>query len=116
MSCLRWALVLLAGAAVAILPSAATGHSGPVLRGFGTAVIDGAPGPGEWDSAARVEFGANRAPVEGGGTVPGAAPLTATIGSARVAAAEGWSVSAMPLAPGLAAAAPRAGSARRRIR
>lgn len=55
---------------MAILPSAATGHTGPVLRGFGTAVIDATPGPGEWDSAARIEFAANRAPVEGGGTVP----------------------------------------------
>jgi hypothetical protein len=70
MSMLRWALVLLAAVFVAIVPSAATGHAGPGLRGFGTAVIDGAPGSGEWDPAARHEFAANRSPAQGGGTVP----------------------------------------------
>jgi hypothetical protein len=70
MSGLRLAVVVLAAAAVAVVPSAATGHAGPVLRGFGTAVIDGTPAPGEWDAAARHDFTVNRAPAEGGGTVP----------------------------------------------
>jgi hypothetical protein len=70
MSRLRLAVVVLAAASVAIVPSAATGHAGPVLRGFGMAVIDATPAPGEWEPAARHDFGVDRSPAEGGGTVP----------------------------------------------
>jgi hypothetical protein len=40
------------------------------LRGFGTATIDGVLAPNEWDGAGRHDFPANRAPNQGGGTVP----------------------------------------------
>lgn len=69
MSRLRLALVSLA-VAVAVMPGGATGHTGPVLRGFGTAVIDANPAPSEWDAAGRYDFSVNRAAAEGGGTVP----------------------------------------------
>jgi hypothetical protein len=40
------------------------------FRGFGTATIDGVLAAGEWEGAGRFEFQANRAPGQGGGTVP----------------------------------------------
>jgi hypothetical protein len=52
------------------LPGGATGEDGLSLRGYGTATVDGVLGPGEWDTAGRYDFSANRAPAEGGGTVP----------------------------------------------
>lgn len=61
-------------ALVAILcvfaPGGATGADGFSLRGYGTASVDGVLTPGEWDSAGRYDFMANRAPAEGEGTVP----------------------------------------------
>lgn len=56
--------------ACALLPAAATGFNGTVLRGFGSATIDGVIGPGEWDPAGNVNFTVNRSSSEGGGTVP----------------------------------------------
>jgi hypothetical protein len=58
--------------AVALLAttSAAAGATGPTLRGYGTAVVDGVLAPGEWDTAGHLDFQANRSPAEGGGTVP----------------------------------------------
>jgi hypothetical protein len=41
-----------------------------VLRGFGTANIDGVVAPGEWDAAGRTEFAANVPVADGGGTMP----------------------------------------------
>jgi hypothetical protein len=41
-----------------------------VLRGFGTATLDGVPAAGEWDAAGHVDFTVNRSSSEGGGTVP----------------------------------------------
>jgi hypothetical protein len=41
-----------------------------VFQAFGTATIDGQLDPGEWDSAARVDFLANVPLVDGGGTTP----------------------------------------------
>ena len=40
------------------------------MRGFGTAVIDANPAPGEWDSAGRYQVSVNRHAAEGGGAVP----------------------------------------------
>lgn len=53
-----------------LVPTSAVGHGGPVIRGFGAAVIDANPAPGEWDSAGRYELNVNRGAAEGGGTVP----------------------------------------------
>lgn len=66
----RGALAAAIALGLALLPGAAVGHSGLVLRGYGTAVVDGALGAGEWDPAARFDFNANRPAEEGGGTVP----------------------------------------------
>lgn len=56
---------------VLALPSgAATGSDELTLRGYGTATIDGVLAPGEWAGAGRYDFQANRAPGQGGGTVP----------------------------------------------
>ena len=57
-------------AACLLIPGSAAAFSGHVLRGFGTATIDGYMSPGEWDAAGRADFTMNRAPGYGGGTVP----------------------------------------------
>ncbi len=62
-------LVAVLGACL-LIPAAATGFNGTVLRGFGTATIDGAMSGGEWDPAGRVDFTVNRSSSQGGGTVP----------------------------------------------
>jgi len=51
-------------------PGSASGSDNLTLRGFGVPVVDGVLGAGEWDSAGRYDFMANRAPAEGGGMVP----------------------------------------------
>lgn len=57
--------------ALALLaPATARADDTSTLRGFGTAVVDGAIAPGEWDHAGRYDFQAKRSPEEGGGTVP----------------------------------------------
>jgi hypothetical protein len=57
--------------ALAVLaPATARADETPTLRGFGTAVVDGAISPGEWDRAGRYDFQAKRSSEEGGGTVP----------------------------------------------
>jgi hypothetical protein len=68
----RGRAVALSAAAIAAagLPAAARAHSGAVLRGLGTATIDGMLAPGEWDGAARVDFLAEVPAIDGGGTVP----------------------------------------------
>jgi len=48
----------------------ASASDGLTLRGYGTPVVDGVIAPGEWDTAGRYDFQANRSPAEGGGTVP----------------------------------------------
>jgi hypothetical protein len=53
-----------------LISGSATAFNGTVLRGFGTATIDGVMGAGEWDSAGRVDFTVNRSTSQGGGTVP----------------------------------------------
>jgi hypothetical protein len=53
-----------------LIPGSAAGFNGTVLRGFGTATIDGVPAAGEWDPAGHVDFTVNRSSSEGGGTVP----------------------------------------------
>jgi hypothetical protein len=57
---------------VLALPSSASAShdTGLSFRGFGTATIDGVLAPAEWDGAGRYDFQADRAPSEGGGTVP----------------------------------------------
>jgi hypothetical protein len=55
---------------ILVLPGAAVGHSGLVLRGYGTPVVDGTLSAGEWDAAGRFDFNANLPPDLGGGTVP----------------------------------------------
>jgi hypothetical protein len=57
-------------AACLLIPASAAAHADPTLRGFGTAVIDASPAPGEWDSAGRHDFMVSRSAAEGGGTVP----------------------------------------------
>ena len=55
---------ILAGVAVMVLlvlPGAATSEEGLSLRGYGTATVDGVLAPGEWDTAGRYDFSANRA-------------------------------------------------------
>jgi hypothetical protein len=49
--------------------SSATAANNPVLRGFGTANVDGVMTPGEWDPAGHADFTVNRAAAQGGGTV-----------------------------------------------
>ena len=72
----RLARYLAAGVFLAclLIPGSATAFSGTVLRGFGTATIDGVVGAGEWDPAGRVDFTVN-------GWVPGGydAPIPATL-------------------------------------
>jgi hypothetical protein len=53
-----------------LIPAAATGFNGTVLRGLGTATIDGVAAPGEWNPAGAVNFSVRRAAQHGGGTVP----------------------------------------------
>lgn len=53
-----------------LIPSSATAVNSQVLRGFGTATLDGVLGAGEWDAAGRADFTVNRLSSEGGGTVP----------------------------------------------
>jgi hypothetical protein len=57
-------------AACLFIPGSAAGFSGHVLRGFGTATIDGSMGTGEWGGAGHADFTVNRSSSEGGGTVP----------------------------------------------
>ena len=57
-------------AACLLIPGSAAGFSGDVLRGFGTATIDGVMDAGEWDPAGHADFTVNRSSSEGGGTVP----------------------------------------------
>ncbi len=45
-------------------------HSGVVLSGAGSAVIDGVQSPGEWVTAAKYDFAVNKPASEGGGTAP----------------------------------------------
>ncbi len=52
------------------IPASASGFNGTVLRGFGTATIDGVPAPGEWNPAGTANFSVRRAVAHGGGTVP----------------------------------------------
>ncbi len=40
------------------------------ISGYGTATIDGAMKPGEWDTATRIDFQANVPSYDGGGTTP----------------------------------------------
>ena len=61
------ALAALLFAATSATAGASTGLS---LRGYGTPVVDGVLAPGEWDTAGRFDFEANRSPAEGGGRVP----------------------------------------------
>jgi hypothetical protein len=63
-------LIALAVATIVALSGAARASDGITLRGYGTAVVDGLLSPGEWDAAGHYDFQANRAPAEGGGTVP----------------------------------------------
>jgi hypothetical protein len=63
-------VIALAVALISAAPGAARASDGLALRGYGTAVIDGVLSPGEWDTAGRYDFQANRSPVAGGGTVP----------------------------------------------
>lgn len=58
------------GVACLLIPGSAAGFDGTVLRGFGTAAIDGVQAPGEWNPAGNVNFTVNRAAEHGGGTVP----------------------------------------------
>jgi hypothetical protein len=56
---------------LALIPGSALAHDpGWTLKGFGTATIDAVLTPGEWDTAAKRDFAANRLPEEGGGTMP----------------------------------------------
>src|SRR5215218_7465855 len=68
----RWRVLFVSGAVVGLVAALGAGsaspHSGLVLRGFGTATVDGVLAPGEWDTAAGHVFEAG---VPGGGTVPG---------------------------------------------
>src|SRR5215217_7743031 len=65
------ALAALAATAVAtFVPTHSQAHSGLVLRGFGTATVDGALSSGEWDGAGRVELAAAAPAADGGGTIP----------------------------------------------
>jgi hypothetical protein len=68
---LRAAIAALAAALLLLVPGAALAHSGLVLRGYGTATIDGVFGSGEWDGAGRHEFNAPLPADLGGGTVAG---------------------------------------------
>ncbi|MEK6274903.1 MAG: hypothetical protein AABM30_06130 [Actinomycetota bacterium] len=56
--------------AVLVMPGAAAAHSGIVLRGYGTATVDGVPAAGEWDAAGRHDFNAPLPAELGGGTIP----------------------------------------------
>jgi hypothetical protein len=57
-------------AACLLIPGSASGFNGTVLRGFGTATIDGVAAAGEWNPAGTVNFSVNRVAAQGGGTVP----------------------------------------------
>jgi hypothetical protein len=65
-----WLVVTLLVVLALPLSASATHDTGPSLRGFGTATIDGVLAPGEWDTAGRYDFQAARSPADGGGTVP----------------------------------------------
>lgn len=61
--------LLVAAAAGLLIPASAGGHAGSFAFGaFGTAIVDGALAPGEWDDASTLAF---QASAPGGGTVPG---------------------------------------------
>jgi hypothetical protein len=49
---------------------AGAGDAGSRLSAYGTAVIDGVLGPGEWDKAAKLELAAHLPNDDGGGTTP----------------------------------------------
>lgn len=65
-----WALAATIAAALATVPAAGAHPPGPTLSGYGTPVIDGVIGAGEWDAAARYAFSAAVPANDGGGTVP----------------------------------------------
>src|SRR5262245_34069865 len=67
---MKVALLIATAVMVVALSGAARASDQLVLRGYGTAVVDGTLAPGEWAGAGRYDFQANRAPAEGGGTVP----------------------------------------------
>ena len=50
--------------------ASATHETSWSLRGYGTSTIDGVLTPDEWGGAGRYDFQADRAPNQGGGTVP----------------------------------------------
>jgi len=54
----------------AISPQLAAHGPYPPLEGTGTALVDGAISPGEWDAAGRLDFLADVPPEDGGGTTP----------------------------------------------
>jgi hypothetical protein len=68
----RAATAALAAALLLLVPGAAVAHSGLVLRGYGSATIDGAFATGEWDAAGRYDFNAPLPAELGGGTIPAA--------------------------------------------
>ena len=66
----RLVLVLVLLGLTTLLPADAHAPD-VVLSGFGTATIDGQLGPGEWDSAAKVDVLLNLPSSDGGGTTSG---------------------------------------------
>jgi hypothetical protein len=65
---LRTAVVTLAAGAIVLLAGSASAHApGVVLRGFGTAAVDGVAAPGEWSRAARLDFSVNQLVGESAG-------------------------------------------------
>lgn len=68
---MRLGILAVLATTLVVLSSGAAGASDELLlRGYGTPVVDGVIGPGEWDAAGSYAFMANRAPADGGGTVP----------------------------------------------
>jgi hypothetical protein len=67
---LTWAVAVMILALLALASPAGAHPPGPTLSGYGTPVIDGVLGPGEWDAAARHAFPAAVPTNDGGGTTP----------------------------------------------
>ena len=67
---MRSSCVVLCALFLAMAGGAHGDRGAPILAGAGTAVVDGALSPGEWDRAAGVDFAAAVPAREGGGTVP----------------------------------------------
>ena len=65
-----WVACAAISVALSAASPAAAHPPGPTLSGFGTPVIDGVIGSGEWDGAARHPFAAALPASDGGGTVP----------------------------------------------